>query len=108
MINPSKIINRGLPKRMFRKNDRDGDGKKNKRDCQPGNVMRQDGIKKIFVKGNTTSWDYGDGTAKILAVDNNGVKFKVSGFARLRSDIASYVTRKTWPWIKNNLSFFEL
>ena len=45
MINPQRILNKSLPKRMFRKNDRDGDGKKNERDCQPGNVMRQDGYK---------------------------------------------------------------
>jgi hypothetical protein len=40
----NKSINKLVPHRMFRKNDSDGDGIVNKKDCQPRNIMRQDMI----------------------------------------------------------------
>lgn len=37
----------GNPKKRGGKNDWDGDGVKNKKDCQPRNTMRQDAIRPI-------------------------------------------------------------
>lgn len=49
MYNFDKRIMRIIkPKQFGGKNDRDGDGVPNKKDCQPNNTMRQD---KVYMKG---------------------------------------------------------
>ena len=61
--------------------------------------------------GDVVSWEYGDGTAKVLSTDNRGVTFLVSGFNRELpgSNVKEKgkQVRKSWDWIEANPGFLE-
>jgi len=68
MMNIDKSIKKiiGKPKMFGGKNDWDGDGVPNKKDCQPRNIMRQDKWKKVS-KGH---WEKGPFDMFILIYEN--------------------------------------
>lgn len=44
MKKPEDIVKKIIGKGRYTKSDRDGDGVKNSKDCQPDNPMRQDAV----------------------------------------------------------------
>ena len=82
----------GNPRKRGGKNDWDGDGVKNKKDCQPRNTMRQDKTGSIMIedinwehkKFITTAWSNGKKlgakTSTTLGNANNDAKSFISKY----------------------------
>jgi len=68
-------------------------------------------FKYLLNVGDIVSWDYGDGTAKVISINDSGVVFLVSEFNRefpgSKLQSQKIKVKKTWNWLNANPGFLK-